>query len=315
MRGLPKLKVNFEYEKKQKEKAVKIPKAHTMNLGKVRKIVLLFLIGLFIYFSYVLVLANAIAQKNKTLRATVTTLSKKLDKASAGTTSYNPVVGQYLANFLTLYYSASDSNADSRSQQLSKYLASNITLPNNVGNSKMKLDSAKLNGIFTVDSVKTAQYSLVVEADGKQSNMTVNVPYAQENEKLTVIGLPYVANTIDSVGHIGTARFDKTGKTINDSEVTAKVVKFTKQFAQKYVSSSTKDMSMLMSDPMGLNGAVDLVTLDDSSIKVTGTSEKPVVTATMTVQVHGTNIMQVQTIRLDLKKQSSTYFVTKFVQA
>lgn len=315
MRGLPKLKVNFEYEKKQKEKAVKIPKAHTMNLGKVRKIVLLFLIGLFIYFSYVLVLANAIAQKNKTLRTTVTTLSKKLDKASAGTTSYNPVVGQYLANFLTLYYSASDSNSDSRSQQLSKYLANNITLPNNVGNFKMKLDSAKLNGIFTVDSVKTAQYSLVVEADGKQSDMTVNVPYAQENEKLTVIGLPYVANTIDSVGHIGTARFDKTGKTINDSTVTAKVVKFTKQFAQKYVSSSTKDMSMLMSDPVGLNGAVDLVTLDDSSIKVTGTSEKPVVTATMTIQVHGTNIMQVQTIRLDLKKQSSTYFVTKFVQA
>ncbi|WP_349515103.1 hypothetical protein [Leuconostoc suionicum] len=88
---------------------------------------------------------------------------------------------------MTLYYASSDSNADSRSQQLSKYLASNITLPNNVGNSKMKLDSAKLNGIFTVDSV----------------------------------------------GHIGTARFDKTGKTINDSEVTAKVVKFTKHFAQK----------------------------------------------------------------------------------
>lgn len=86
-----------------------------MNLGKVRKIVLLFSIGLFIYFSYVLVLANAIAQKNKTLRATVTTLSKKLDKASAGTTSYNPVVGQYLANLLTLYYASSDSNADSRS--------------------------------------------------------------------------------------------------------------------------------------------------------------------------------------------------------
>jgi len=74
-------------------------------------------------------------------------------------------------------------------------------------------------------------------------------------------------------------------------------------------------MSMLMSDPVGLNGAVDLVTLDDSSIKVTGMSEKPVVTATMTVQVHGTNILQVQTIRVDLKKQSSTYFVTKFVQA
>lgn len=74
-------------------------------------------------------------------------------------------------------------------------------------------------------------------------------------------------------------------------------------------------MSILMSDPMGLNGVVDLARLDDSSIKVTGTSEKPIVAPTMTVQVHGTNIMQVQTIRLDLKKQSSTYFVTKFVQA
>ncbi|UUE16983.1 hypothetical protein LQZ13_05650 [Leuconostoc mesenteroides] len=75
---------------------------------------------------------------------------------------------------MTLYYASSDSKADSRTQQLSKYLASNITLPNNVGNSKMKLDSAKLNGIFTMYSVKTAQYSLVVEADGKQSDMTVN---------------------------------------------------------------------------------------------------------------------------------------------
>ncbi|WP_244973190.1 hypothetical protein [Leuconostoc suionicum] len=54
-----------------------------MNLGKVREIVLLFLIGIFIYFSDVLVLANAIAQKNKTLRAMVTTLSKKMDTASA----------------------------------------------------------------------------------------------------------------------------------------------------------------------------------------------------------------------------------------
>ncbi|MGR8837930.1 hypothetical protein N2F28_06930 [Leuconostoc falkenbergense] len=50
----------------------------------------------------------------------------------------------------------------------------------------MKLDSVKLNGIFTVDSVKTAQYSLVVEADGKQSDMTVNIPYAQRFEESSV---------------------------------------------------------------------------------------------------------------------------------
>jgi len=46
MRGLPKLKVNFEYEKRQKEKPMKVPKAHTLNLGRMRKLVLLLLVEL-----------------------------------------------------------------------------------------------------------------------------------------------------------------------------------------------------------------------------------------------------------------------------
>ncbi|WP_263281684.1 hypothetical protein [Leuconostoc mesenteroides] len=41
MVNIPKLKINFEYEKKKKEKPIKIPKAHTLNLGRVRSIVLL----------------------------------------------------------------------------------------------------------------------------------------------------------------------------------------------------------------------------------------------------------------------------------
>lgn len=48
MTRMPKLKINFEYEKKKKEKPIKIPKAHTLNLVRVRSIVLLILIGLFI---------------------------------------------------------------------------------------------------------------------------------------------------------------------------------------------------------------------------------------------------------------------------
>ncbi|WP_273712587.1 conjugal transfer protein, partial [Leuconostoc mesenteroides] len=104
-------------------------------------------------------------------------------------------------------------------------------------------------------------------------------------------------------------------RTLNDEAVTNKVQKFTKQFVQKYVSSSTKEMSLLMSDPVGLNNAVELASFEDSDIKVTGSTEKPIVTAKITVKLQGTNITQVQTIYLELKQQASTYFVTKFLQA
>lgn len=139
-----------------------------------------------------------------------------------------------------------------------------------------------MNGIFTLDTVKTAQYSLTVEANNKQSKLTVNIPYQQDNEKLTVTGLPYVANSIDSIGHVGQSRLAKAGKSLNSEQTTTKVAKFTKQFAQKYVSSSTKDMAFLMADPVGLDGAVDFVSLDDSTIKVAGTTKHPIVIATMT---------------------------------
>ncbi|MCK8605639.1 conjugal transfer protein [Leuconostoc citreum] len=315
MRGLPKLKVNFEFERKKKDKPMKVPRAHTLNLGRMRKLVLLLLVGLFVYFGIVLIKANAIATSNTKLRHDIVRLNKQLDKASAGTTSYNPLVGQYMASFLTVYYTIPVDKQSDRISQLTNYFAKNISLPSNTNNQPTKLISAKLNGIFTVDNIKTAQYSLVVESDGKKADMTVNVPYTQDNDKLTVVGLPYIADTLDSVGHVGSARFQKGEKLLTDTDTVNDVKKFTKQFVNKYVSSSTKDMSLLMTNPVGLNGAVDLATLDDSNILVSGSTTKPVVTATMTVQVHGTNIMQTQTVRLELTKQSSTYFVTKFVQA
>lgn len=315
MPRIPKIKINFEYEKKKKEKPIKIPKAHTLNLGRVRSIVLLILIGLFIYFSYVLLLANATAHKNKTLQQTVSTLNQRINQENAGTTSYNPLVDQYMTQFLKIYYSPASDDSDERTKQLTQYLASNLTLPSTYKNTDLKLVSSTLTGIFTVDSVKTVQYSLTVEANNKQNHLTVNIPYQQANEKLTVTGLPYVANPINSISHVGQARLANTGKTLNNEQTTEKVTKFTKQFAEKYVSSSTKDMAFLMADPVGLDGAVDFVSFDDSTIKVAGTTKRPIVTATMTVKVHNSDITQVQTIRLYLKQQDSTYFVTKFIQA
>jgi cell division protein FtsL len=303
---LPKLKINFEYEKKKKEKPTKIPKAHTLNLGRVRSIILLILIGLFIYFSYVLVLANATAHKDKILQQTVATLNQRINQENAGTTSYNPLVDQYMTKFLKVYYSPASDDSDTRTKQLTQYLASNLRSPSTDKNTDLKLVSSTLNGIFTVDTV---------EASNKQSHLTVDIPYQQDNEKLTITGLPYVANSINSISHVGQARLTNTGKTLNSEQTTTKVAKFTKQFAQKYVSSSTKDMAFLMADPVGLDGAVDFVSFDDSTIKVAGTTKHPIVTATMTVKVHDSDITQVQTIRLYLKQQASTYFVTKFIQA
>lgn len=105
MPRIPKLKINFEYEKKKKEKPVKIPKAHTLNLGRVRSIALLILIGLFVYFSYVLILANATVHINKNLQQKVETLNQRINQENAGTISYNSLVDQYLTQFLKVYYS------------------------------------------------------------------------------------------------------------------------------------------------------------------------------------------------------------------
>ena len=112
MVNIPKLKINFEYEKKKKEKSIKIPKAHTLNLGRVRSIVLLILIGLFIYFSYVLILVNATAHKNRTLQQTVSTLNQRINQENAGTTSYNPLVDQYMTQFLNCLLYTSDAADD-----------------------------------------------------------------------------------------------------------------------------------------------------------------------------------------------------------
>ena len=242
-------------------------------------------------------------------------MNQRINQENAGTTSYNPLVDQYMTQFLKIYYSPASGDSDDRTKQLTQYLASNLTLPSIDKNTDLKLVSSTLNGIFTVDTVKTAQYNLVIEDKNKHSNLTVNIPYEQENEKLTVTGLPYVANSINSISHVGQARLTNTGKTLTSEQTTTKVAKFTKQFAQKYVSSSTKDMAFLMTDPVGLDGAVDFVSLDDDLIKVSGTSKNPIVTATMTVKIHDSDITQVQTIRLYLKQQASTYFVTKFIQA
>ncbi|QIL51243.1 conjugal transfer protein [Weissella coleopterorum] len=274
---------------------------------------MIFLVALFVYFGYVLLLANSAVHNNHALKHQITVLNTKLEKASQGTTSYNPIVGQYLAGFLTTYYTFNTSENDTRTQELQKYFASNLHVSNSVRMTDQTFKSGKLQGIFLIDGVKTAQYDIVVNSDNKDVNMTVNVPYSQKNAQLTVVGFPYVANPIDSLGHVDKARLQQNQKQLNDEDIKARVTTFTNRFIKKYVSSSTKDMSMMMKDPVGLDGTVTLENVDN--VNVSGSTEKPVVTADITVNVKDTNIKQVQTVRLELEKQASTYFVIKLVQA
>ncbi|MBZ5985222.1 hypothetical protein KIJ05_08870 [Leuconostoc gelidum subsp. gasicomitatum] len=76
-----------------------------------------------------------------------------MNQENAGTTSYNPLVGEYLTNFLNLYYASFTSDSDKCTQQLSQYLASNLTLPESDENSNLKLNAATLTGIFIIDGV------------------------------------------------------------------------------------------------------------------------------------------------------------------
>ncbi|GAK31925.1 putative membrane protein [Weissella oryzae SG25] len=313
---IPKFKVNFDYEKKVKDKPMKIKKSHAVSLRKARFIVGSFLVLILVYCTFTVIQSRAIAVKNRSLRENVTALTKQLDEASAGSTSYNPVVGQYLNDFLTTYYTVDKSQLSDRTKTLQSYFAKNLLFDGSKQNDvDMSLKRTKLNGIFTVDGIKTGQFDLTVTENGQDKELTVNVPYQQKNEKLTVIGYPYIAEQIDSVGQIGKARFAKNAKAITDSGTVKHVQQFTDQFVRKYLSSSKKEMSLLMADPQGLESMATLDSLNDSDINVSGTEAHPKVDVKFSVKAKDSDIVQNQFIHLELKKQDNTYFVTKLVQA
>ena len=313
---LPKINVSYDFEKKVKDKPVKIKKSHSISMRTARVIFWGFLIILGVYFTYSIMLSNATASKNRVLRENVTTLSKQLDEASAGTTSYNPIVGQYLTDFVTTYYTVSPDTKTSRESTLKNYFAKDLGYSSsNVSDTVMSLKHAKLNGIFTVDNIKTAQFDLTVTVEGQDKELTVNVPYQQKNEKMTVVGYPYLAEQIDSVGQVGKARYTKNARPLNDTNTVKRVRKFTTQFIKKYLSSSQSEMSLVMADPQGLDNMAELDSLSDSDISVSGTENHPKVDIKFSVKVKDTGLVQEQFIHLELKKQDNTYFVTKLVQA
>jgi hypothetical protein len=309
-----KLKGPVDYERKTKDKGLKMPKVRTLTIGKLRKVVfasVFFFIALMLLVTWQ---ASQVVKKNHQLKTNQANLEKKLDKASAGSLSYNPLVGQYFEKFLNAYYNYNQDQQDQWRDGLKPYFPSGFSLTQlGTWSGQQSLKDHKILGIFNVDGVRTVQYAITLENNGKQSNLTINIPYVQDNAQFTVVGLPYVSSDLNTVGHVGENRLDKSQKALTDQDTVDDVTSFTKAFLAKYVSSSKADMSLLMNDPQGLAGKVDLAGIDN--IKVSGTEDNPVVTATMTVQVHDTDIKQNQQVRLELKKQQKTYFVNKFIEA
>ncbi|CAK1230560.1 conjugal transfer protein [Fructobacillus cardui] len=289
-------------------------KRKPMTVGRLRKIIFLAVFLLLGFLVFVTVKANAVLQKNHDLKMSQATLSKKLDKASAGSLSYNPLVGQYFEKFLNAYYNYNQDQQENWRKGLKPYFSTDLSMTQlGTWSGQQSLKDHQILGIFSVDGIRTAQYSVTLENNGKQSTLIVNIPYEQDNAQFTVVGLPYVSTDLDTVGHVGENRLSKTDKALTDDNTVDDVTSFTKTFLQKYVSSSKDDMALLMDNPQGLAGKVDMVGVDN--IKVSGTQNNPVVTAVMTVQVHDTDIKQNQQIRLQLKKQNKTYFVTKMMEA
>ncbi|CAK1231053.1 conjugal transfer protein [Fructobacillus cardui] len=309
-----KIKGPVQYERKVKDKGLKIPKKKALTVEKLRKVVLaiVFLfIGLMVLMTWQ---SSQVIKKNHQLKNSQMTLEKKLDKASTGSLSYNPLVGQYFDKFLNTYYNYNQDKQEEWRKSMKAFFPSGFALTQlGTWSGQQSLKDHKILGIFNVDGVRTVQYAISLENNGKQSNLTVNIPYVQDNSKFTVVGMPYVASDMNTLGHVGESRLDKVDKPLNDTDVVDDVKSFTKTFLNKYVSSSKEDMALLMNDPQGLEGKVDLQGIDN--IKVSGTKTKPVVTATITVQVHETDIKQNQQVRLELKQQQKTYFVDKFVEA
>ncbi|MDI6681892.1 hypothetical protein [Leuconostoc suionicum] len=111
MRGFPKLKIHFEYEKQKTEKPIKILKAH----------------------------------KNKTLQQTVASLNQRISQENTGVTSYNSLVDQYMTPFLKVYYSPSSADFDTRTKEPTQYLVSDLTLLSTNKNTVLKLVSSTLH--------------------------------------------------------------------------------------------------------------------------------------------------------------------------
>ncbi|WP_235190440.1 hypothetical protein [Leuconostoc mesenteroides] len=59
-----------------------------------------------------------------------------------------------MANSVTAYYTFDKTKSDAWLDKVKPYFAKNVTLSSSTNTEDMKLLQAKLNGIFTVDSIK-----------------------------------------------------------------------------------------------------------------------------------------------------------------
>ncbi|WP_185696081.1 conjugal transfer protein [Weissella viridescens] len=294
---------------------------------------------------------KSVSYQNKAVCQQLKGFEEKLDKAQTGSLAYNPALGGYIQAFIKSYLTQSGNSEDFSKWQnsLKGYFANDFDVSklSNMDNWKtQQLISADVVALYVQDDTKIAQIKVTYKVKTKetvekpkhdkndkknQKNQKdqkkpekpkvhetwvtktefYNVPYQAQDNKFTVVAMPFVSPERSSTGHISKSliRNAKQQTNMDNSQVDS-VMKFTTKFLNKYVSSSGKEMSFIMADPVGLNGAYRVKSIEDTH--VSGSVSKPRISGTIMLEQLNTGVVHSEQFDLALKKQDNTYFVSKF---
>lgn len=322
-------------KKRSKQKIKKLPK-NTVNQRFARWLFLGLLIFVVLSGPIAFIKSNNVSSRNAELTKQIKSYQGQLDDAKSGSTAYNPLLGEFMQKFASAYMNVSPSQEEQKEavDKLASLSADGLEvnqLISSADNTWVALKDSTVTGLYVLDNTKIAQlrvnYQISAEQtkqvkdkkgkshEEKSTNTTdktayLNVPYASKNGKFIVVAYPFISDAKDPVGKISEpVKRNESEPTLSDGKTSDRVTTFTKDFLAKYVVSSSEDMSFMMAEPVGLNGAYDLVSVD--SIRVTGTTQKPVVAGVMTLKLKDTPVQHQEQFILYLNKQKDTYFVDK----
>lgn len=302
------------YVKSRDKPDQSLPYAKVQKRGKwIRRLVKIALVLVGLSGAIAFIKASNVSQTNHQLIKKMKTYDDKLEKASMGQSVYSPSLNLYAQGFFQTYFTQSDNDGDKqkRLKALKKYFATNInsTMYDNQSAQKETYVGSRLLNTFMKNDVKIAQYQVGYTVGDDKNTMTrvFNLPFAQKSGQYTVLALPYATTEQDVVGHVGTIAQDES----NNANLASsdKVQKFVQAFSEKYVSSKASDMSLIMSDPEGLEGQYAVKSIDQ--VTISGSQDSMNIKYLLTLADTETKLEHTEQITLTVSPKGSTYYVIK----
>lgn len=327
----------FGFKKIEKLKAKRLPKTRKISVKRTRWIMGT-LIGLLVISGPLAFLkVSNVTEQNRHLRSQQKSYEDKLDKAQTGLLAYNPSLGRYLNEFLSVFETRTGETGDYQKwlDSLKPYFATDLDVSklSVMDNWKAQsLESSELVALYVENDAKIAQMKVSVKTTTgtkevesgkgkhkKKSKVDVhetqtlflNIPYAEKNNRYTVVAFPFMTTEQSTVGHIADSLVRNTNEQSDlESADVDSVNTFTTKFLEKYVSSPTKEMEFVMNNPVGLNGAYKVKAVTDT--QTSGKPSEPRVSGVVQLEDTTTGAIHAEQFDLSLKKQDGTYFVVKF---